>query len=570
MAFEFRSPNSGPVEYSIQYDRFVSPLAEGQLMHVAGRPSTVSFVLDKPGVIHCEMRQNGEKWYATAAVSPYDIRPLEEEPSDFDAFWSAQKAGLRELPMNTQLEFLQRNEYSSTYRIQLDHIDNRKVYGYLVIPDGDGPFPACITMPSFGGAPNIVEPEVALAERANMLAISVSIHNAPPDQADPNAYRPDVINQPEGIYYRYAILAGLRALDYLAGRSDFNGRDMAAFGVSQGAALALQVAGLHERVNLLGFSNPSSCQHLGLKYDQPSGFPFYLWQSRGISGSAEHFAATVAATKYYDAVYFARRYQGPCMVFTSLKDITAPAATQLAAINLLRGQKVALLSRDLTHEQNPDEYWQGRFAFIRQHIPDAFQAPWPWGEETRDFAVSAGRDQGILWGESVQLEGQASFNGRGLDVATAYEWRLEEGPGIVNFSQRETKNTSASFEKPGTYTLSFSAMPDTLNEQGKFYRLTDHIEVRVADRSSSSTKTEESSIQLYPNPADNWLRLGSSWPDQSATYTIYDIQGQLLRRGRLEGSPWKLETADLPAGLFHLQLHLENDHVFSTRFVVLH
>ncbi|MEM9918889.1 MAG: acetylxylan esterase [Bacteroidota bacterium] len=568
MAFHLESDQSGPILYTIWYDRFTTPLAEAIVNHTAGNVTAIPFVLDKQGVVMCVVQQNGVREHAAAAFAPYDIRPLEQEPASFDDFWKGQMSTLADVPMDPKVQMLQVNEYSTTYSVQLGHIDNRTVYGYLVVPTGDGPFPAAITMPSYGENANLVTPEIALAERANMLSMSISIHNAPPDQVDPNAYEPDVIDDPMKMYNRYAILAGVRAIDYLVSRPDFNGDQVAAFGVSQGAGLALQLAGLDQRVNLLAFSNPSNCQHLGLKYDQPMGFPFYLWQSIGINGGSAHFDATIEATKFYDAVYFAQRYKGPVMAFTSLKDETAQAGTQMAAINQLQVPKIHMISRDLIHQQNPDEYWQGRFEFIRQHFPAALDAPWPWRTDDIGFSVSTEDNRLVDLGETISLEGTYSYNREPIDKVR-FEWRLESGPGIVNFSNRTGALTNATFNTLGKYLLSFSAMPDTLNDQGKFYRLTDYVEVEVK-LPLDAAEAVRRPIKVFPNPAQDLLQVDLPPTDFAAgVYEVFDINGKKQLEGRFQNPAFPLSTATLEVGVYHLKLHMENQYAFSTRFMVL-
>ena len=42
------------------------------------------------------------------------------------------------------------NLLSKTYLVEIQHIDNRTIYGYLTIPEGGGPFPAVVQLPPAG------------------------------------------------------------------------------------------------------------------------------------------------------------------------------------------------------------------------------------------------------------------------------------------------------------------------------------------------------------------------------------------------------------------------------------
>ena len=107
------------------------------------------------------------------------------------------------------------------------------------------------------------------------------VHNASPNNVDNNAYRPDDLTRRDGFYNRLMILAGLRAIDYLTSREDFNG-SLGVTGNSQGGGLALQVAGLDKRVTALMSLSPAYCEQDGERFNRASGFPYYLQAAIGL------------------------------------------------------------------------------------------------------------------------------------------------------------------------------------------------------------------------------------------------------------------------------------------------
>ena len=111
-------------------------------------------------------------------------------------------------------------------------------------------------------------------------------------------------------------------------------------GVSQGGGLAYLLAGIDDRVSLLIASNPTMGQHVGFKYDRASGFPYYLANvTANNQGNTTLFNATVNATKYYDAMFAARRFKGASFTLTGLKDMVVPSGTVIASYNQLPGEK---------------------------------------------------------------------------------------------------------------------------------------------------------------------------------------------------------------------------------------
>ncbi len=485
--FNVTSNESGQVNYVIKRDQFSSPLKTGSFFLSAGSTYTISYNLDSPGSVLCELAQNGQFTSAGVLVSPYEIEGLKQEPSDFDTFWAGQKEALADIPIDPQVTLHSSSTYTKTYRVNLASIDNRRVYGYITIPEGNGPFPAMLTFPSFGNTSTLVQPEVALAERAGVISVSMSVLNVEPDEVDPNGYSPSEVSAPETNFYRYVLLGGVRMIDYIYSRSDFDGVNIGALGVSQGSGLALLLAGLDDRVTLLAGSNPSHCENAGLHFDKASGFPYFIHESRTSNGSYAHELATVDATAYYDGVNFAKRFDGPTLMLTGYRDDVNPPSTVFAAFNNLKGPKIMVHSLDLNHYQNPNEYWEGRYDLFRRFIPSTQQAPWPYSPSTQGYFVNAGADVSVDNGESTSLNAivrKESISNPPLPV----EWKMVRGPGIVTFSNPQSYSTNASFSEQGTYILRFIAEDyEKLNSDRKYFSLIDEVTVVVGSDNVGSS-----------------------------------------------------------------------------------
>jgi hypothetical protein len=65
-------------------------------------------------------------------------------------------------------------------------------------------------------------------------------------------------------------------------------------------------------------------------------------------------------------------------------------------------------------------------------------------------------------------------------------------------------------------------------------------------------ETGNTSVQMYPNPASNFITLqGDLLPGSS--FRIYDATGALKKSGVCLQNPFVLDVSDLPAGLFFVQ-----------------
>ena len=86
------------------------------------------------------------------------------------------------------------------------------------------------------------------------------------------------------------------------GGPNFNQEDIAVMGFSQGGGLAMMVAGVDDRVDVLASSIPSHCQHGGIEENKASGFPYYLQRYTGAQRQV-----VKEATSYYENSFFVKR-----------------------------------------------------------------------------------------------------------------------------------------------------------------------------------------------------------------------------------------------------------------------
>ncbi|MEM6965628.1 MAG: discoidin domain-containing protein, partial [Bacteroidota bacterium] len=250
-------------------------------------------------------------------------------------------------------------------------------------------------------------------------------------------------------------------------------------GVSQGGGLGISIAGLDDRVKLLDFSNPTMSQNAGLHHDRAGGFPNWIKRSRQDYGTLAHELATIAATRYYDAMFFAKRFEGSVFVGLGYEDLVTPAATGFASSNNLRGPKILVHETQLGHPHSP-EYWTRRFDLFRRYFPSTLTtAPHPFANTTIGYAVSAG-DNVVAASNTVVLSGTIENETVVNDPNINVHWRRISGPGTVSFSDSSSYNPIATFSNSGTYVLQFLGIDSSmLSTDDKFFSLSDHLTVTV-------------------------------------------------------------------------------------------
>ena len=541
----------------VYYEMILDPrdsrsiVKKGDFVARAGRLDTVvTFTMTLGGVVLCRVFQEGSPSASTVAVfDPVSIKPLESEPTDFDAFWTQQKTILRNIGLDPQLTFLRTlPRGSKLYLLQLNNVNTRKTYGYLTVPASAEPHPAVLVLPPFGDLPFEPTDFVAnnFSEQCNAIALHLTVHNTPPNVVDAMAYKPDNLLQADGYYNRLMIMGCLQAVNYLTQRTDFNG-SLGITGNSQGAGLAISVGGLDSRVSAIMAANPASSEQQGIRFYRASGFPRYVKQASDLGVDTNIVRQTA---KYHDVMYFAKRYKNPLIVLNGYKDEVTPAASVFAAFNQHRGLGVILHQREMGHEY-PTEFWAGRYSFFKQYLK-GFENPFDF---TKTFDIDAGSDRLNVQKDTVILRGSTALSGV-VNTAIPVRWEKIEGNGTVTFSSPTSRQTSARFGTTGTYILRFSAEDDyKINEplEAKYYSFCDYITVEI--KTTATIETQDitaNNFKISPNPTANTCQI--TWrPTQNCrAVRLYNASGQLILTQSINPNDQQatLNLSALPNGIY--------------------
>lgn len=554
-AFRISSNVFGTGTYSIFYDPrdANSIIKKGSFTIRQGQSDTVVlYGLPHAGVVFFKAEQNGNSATVNAVYDPLSIQPIEAEPVDFDDFWRKEKEKLRLVPINPQLTLKSTlPNGSKLYFLKLDNVDGRTVNAYICVPAGSGKFPAVIQLPPFGTSP--FEPDgfimTDFAEKCKSIVVQMTVHNTPPNIEDPNAYKPDDLTNPMKFYNRWMLLGGLRAIDYVASRSDFNG-SLGLCGNSQGGGLSISLAGLDDRVKAVLAIAPANIEQQGTRYGRASGFPRY-----NIGGAALGMDTNLVktASKYHDAMYFLKRYKGALMMQTGYKDDVAPSATHFAAYNQFTGAATMLHLREMGHNY-PEEYWLGRYAFFSQHLT-GFVNPFSF---KKTYNISAGDDQKDLPLDSVILRG-AVFKDGAENQTLPVLWEKVSGIGDVTFENAKSRTTKVRFSEAGTYVLRFSAEDDYLiNDpaQAKYYSMRDFVTVVVKkkDEGGGSVVPEVKDMIVSPNPSTGVFRVRWEAIYAYKSVQVFDSSGRQVFEKTLsvDLKEVKLDLSKLQDGIYTL------------------
>jgi cephalosporin-C deacetylase len=337
---------SGGQEFDISYrisEDGERTIDRGNLT-IGGGKGTISAKLDRPGFLRLEIESSyGAETLKAASGCGFAveaIRPTNKLPDDFHRFWRHARAELLRVPMDARLEQTRFEDApgSGHYLVSLANIEGSRVYGKMIVPEGEGPFPAILWVPYAGVYQ--VEAHSTYAD-SGFIVISIDAHGIAQDKDQEwyrqlangtlAGYRHFGNDDPYKFYYRRVILGAMRAIDYLYSRDDVDTTRLAIVGGSQGGALSLLVAGLDKRVKALTAAVPAMCDHSGSLYGRPSGWPQML--KSGEEGPI------LRTSRYYDAALVTGMIEVPARLGVGFLDNACPPTTVYAAYNNLRGEK---------------------------------------------------------------------------------------------------------------------------------------------------------------------------------------------------------------------------------------
>ncbi|MBL0159197.1 MAG: acetylxylan esterase [Bryobacterales bacterium] len=326
--------------------------------------------LNEPGFLRCiaTVERNGKTYrgLATAAFQPESIKPTQQDPADFDEFWTAGKAALAKLPIDARVTLLPEygNSSANCYHVNLQNVGGTngvsRLYGILCEPKAPGKYPALLSVPGAG-----VRPYRGLAEMAGrgVITLQIGIHGVPVTMEQSvydslgagalSGYNAFGLDNRERYYFRRVYLGCVRANDFLTSHPKWDGVTLAVTGGSQGGALSIVTAALDPRVRGLAAYYPALSDVTGYLNNRAGGWPHMF---RATEGPMSHRSADkIETSRYYDVVNFARRVKVPGLYTWGFNDETCPPTSMYSAFNVIPGKKKLMLALETGHNTVPEQ-----------------------------------------------------------------------------------------------------------------------------------------------------------------------------------------------------------------------
>ena len=348
-----------------------------------GRANVKMGTMKTPGFRDCRLSAvvDGTTYthHVKVGFSPEKIEPYTKMPSDFDAFWEKNKEELAKVPL--EYTITPAPQYSTDkmdcYLVKLTvSKQGQSIYGYLSMPKNAKPGSCPIVLcPPGAGIKTIKEPLRHKYYGENgCLRFEMEIHGLHPEMTEEqfrdiskafggkeNGYLQNSLDNKDNYYMKRVYLACVRAIDFLTSLPEWDGKNVAVQGGSQGGALAIVTTGLDPRVTLCVANHPALSDMAGYKAGRAGGYP-HFFNTPGMDTPEK-----LETMAYYDVVNFARNLKVPVYITWGYNDNTCPPTTSYAVYNVITSPKEALIT-PINEHWTSDATERGQLDWILNHI----------------------------------------------------------------------------------------------------------------------------------------------------------------------------------------------------------
>ena len=315
------------------------------------------------GTITCTWEGGQVSQTVQVGYAPQNLLPPLTAESDFKKFWDESRARLKKV--DPQYRLIHQPELSkgelNVYEVSMRSYGNIRVRGWCEVPKSNGPHPAILRVPGYGGN---MKP---IARFKDMIVFSFNPRGHGNSQEDikgkPGNYWIRGLDNREGYYYQGAYLDCVRAVDFLCSRKEVDPKRIAVKGGSQGGGLSLSTAALDSRISLCA-------PHIPFLTNWDLYFKTSHWpeMDKWIEAKdSRTWQSTLKTMSYFDTMNMAPWIKCPVFMGVGLQDSICPPVTNFAVYNRLKGKKEYRVYPNAKH--NVDKTFHPLvFSWIRKHF----------------------------------------------------------------------------------------------------------------------------------------------------------------------------------------------------------
>lgn len=274
---------------------------------------------------------------------------------ELNEFWDKTRQQLAREPLEAKIEDLAEPLPHKKYKITLRSLDGVRFVSLLALPiQGEAPakpWPVIVTVPGYGGT----QQGVMLSECQRGYAVLQVFPRGQGDSEEFLKLEQDKLtgqlDQPEGAYYQGGYADVIRAIDFVASRTDMDTNRIALVGTSQGGGIALAVAALDSRVKAIAAHVPFLCNFRLAARTANSRVKNQLDYAKRNDETA------LRTLDYFDPYHLAPQLRVPVLISAGGKDDVCPLTTIQSVYDRLPGKNKTLKTYpELIHTSCLDFY----------------------------------------------------------------------------------------------------------------------------------------------------------------------------------------------------------------------
>ena len=343
-------------------------------------PAALSASLPFPGFLRCSVSAEGVKKECAVGVDPEQIRPLVQEPEDFDLFWENAFKEQQAIPEDFRMVSDGSFEGFDIFRIDCATVNDRRSYAFLALPrkeNSNGKVPLRVM---FGGGEAWVSGEdfrntVRRASGSGKTLCAFLFFHLPPYPPEDTCERAQLrharfleeiglkryvyygLDSPRKFYLYPAILGELRLLEIVAQMPEINKEAIVYSGASHGGAFGLYFCCFSKLIKAAFCGVPNFGDVAGI-----------LAGRHQPDCNAPEFREYIETRKYFDTSYCARRITCPVYIGVGFVDNACAPSAVYAIYNNLAGPKMIFNKINNGHGDSPPEYKPMWNLWLEEHI----------------------------------------------------------------------------------------------------------------------------------------------------------------------------------------------------------
>ena len=329
-----------------------------------------SFSVPAPGFYRCTVSQNVDGTVSeikkfNIGYEPEYIVSLPDNKSDLRKFWDESLAELAKVAPEYKLTLIPDSSTNlrKLYKVSMKSFGGVEISGYYCTPIKKGKYPAIISYMGYGSKPWSPKPndnpgfvEFVLSVRGQGLQQPTNIYG------DWITYG---MQSKEDYYYRGAFMDLVRAIDFVASRSEVNTKNIFAEGGSQGGAFTMAACALDHRI-------AAAAPFIPFLSDYPDYFKIVHWPGDAVKAALAK-QPSISETQLYDMLsYFdiknlAGWIKCPIIMASGLQDEVCPPHTNFSGYNRISSEKEYIINPTYGHDV-PSSWWNIRMEFFKKHM----------------------------------------------------------------------------------------------------------------------------------------------------------------------------------------------------------